>query len=118
MAPKETTATEGGMFAKDKEYGNRIDQEFEVHEPFILWGVKIAPDLVDTRIGKAKKTLLDVSRLDEPDTRFECATLGSAIAAKAEEASEADFPVVVELRKVPSNFGNEALVLQYVRDYS
>lgn len=113
-APNEGT---GGMFGKDKEIGLRIDGEFDLREPFILWDAAVAPELVDTTIGQARKTLLEVSRLDEPDQRLACSTLASAIADKAEQATPGDFPAVVELRKVEGRFGNDALVLQYVRDY-
>lgn len=118
-APKKENEPEpaGGMFDKDKEIGLRIDTEFDLREAFILWDAAVAPELVDTTIGKARKTLLEVSRLDEPDQRLSCSTLASAIADKAEQASVDDFPAVVELRKVAGRFGNEALVLQYIRDY-
>lgn len=118
MAPKEKAGPGQGMFGKDKEIGNRIDGAFDLGEPFILWDAAVSPDLVDTEIGKARKTLLDVSRLDAPDERFACVSLASAIADKAELATSADFPAVVELRKVKGRFGdNLALVIQYVRDY-
>lgn len=106
-----------GMFETDKEIGLRVDTEFELREEFILYDAEIAGDLVDTKIGKARKTILTVARLDEPDVRFETTTLASAIADKAQDATPDDFPVVVELRKVASSFGNDALVLQYKRDY-
>lgn len=113
----EPPADEGGMFGKDKEIGLRIDTEFDLREAFILWDAAVAPELVETSIGKARKTLLEVSRIDEPDQRLSCSTLGSAIADKAEQATSDDFPAIVELRKVAGRFGNEALVLQYIRDY-
>jgi len=106
-----------GMFDKDKEIGNRIDTEFDLREDFILWAVEIAPDKVSTKIGDATKTILTVSRIDEPDVQFDCTTLGSAIADKAAQQTADDFPVVVQLRKVAGRFGSEALVLQYVRDW-
>jgi hypothetical protein len=106
-----------GMFDKDKEIGNRIDTEFEIREDFILWAAEVSPDLITTEIGDARKTLMEVSRLDEPDIHFEVTSLASAIADKAELADPSDFPAVVQLRKVASRFGNEALVLQFVRSY-
>ena len=119
MAPKtEPEAKPEGMFGKDKEIGNRIDGAFDLGEPFIIWDAAVAPDKVQTEIGPARKTLLDVSRLDSPDERFACVSLASAIADKAELATPKDFPAVVELRKVKGRFGdNLALVIQYVRDY-
>jgi hypothetical protein len=115
QTPEESS---GGMFDKDKEIGNRIDGAFELGEPFILWDAAVAPELVKTDIGDARKTLLEVSRLDSPDEHFACVTLASAIADKAALAVPADFPAVVELRRVKGRFGdNLALVIQYVRDY-
>lgn len=106
-----------GMFDKDKEVGNRIDTEFDLREKFILWGARVASEKVATKIGPATKTIMEVSRLSEPDLHLEVTSLGSAIASKAEEADESDFPCVVELRKVASKFGNDALVLQFVGPY-
>lgn len=120
MAPSKAQEppAQGGMFGKDKEIGNRIDGQYEIGEPFILFDAAVAPDLVDTAIGKARKTLLETAALGSPDERVACVTLASAIADKAELAEPSDFPAVVELRKVPSTKGNqEALVLQYVRDF-
>lgn len=114
--PKDKPA-EGGMFGKDKEIGLRIDGEFDLREDFILWDASVAPELVETQLGQTRKTILEVSRMDEPDIRISCSTLASAIADKAEQATPADFPAVVQLRKVEGRFGNDALVLQYVRDY-
>ncbi len=107
----------GGMFAKDKEIGNRVDAEFDLGEHFILWSAVVQAEKVDTEIGKASKTVLEVSRPESPDMRFECTTLASAIADKAAEAMTDDFPCVVELRKVESKYGNDALVLQWVSDW-
>lgn len=107
----------GGMFGKDKEIGNRIDSEFELREPFILWGVTIPDKMVDTKIGPAAKCVLDVSRTETPDQHFEVATLASAIVNKAKEATPDDFPAVVELRRVQGRFQSDTLVLQFVRAY-
>lgn len=106
-----------GMFAKDKEIGNNIQNVFKFGDMFILWNVADGGE-VATTLGPAKKTLLTVSKLDDPANQFECATLASAIASKAAEADPDDFPCVVQLLKVPSNFGNDAVVLQWVKDYS
>jgi len=72
---------------------------------------------IATSIGDARKTRMQVSRLDSPDVVFEVATLASAIADKAEEASADDFPCVVQLRRVAGRFKSDALVLQWVRPY-
>src|SRR5438876_12398402 len=107
----------GGMFSKDKEIGNRIDTEFDLREDFVLWDASVDKETVETKIGKARKTRLKVSRLDAPENVFECTSLASAIADKAAEAQGEEFPCVVQLRRVAGRFGNEALVLQYVREY-
>jgi hypothetical protein len=108
------------MFDKDKEIGNRVDTEFDLKEDFIIWSAEVAPGFVSTKLGEARKTIMDVSRMDDPDIRFEVTTLASAIADKAEQVGEDDFPCVVQLRKVAGRYskGEEtALVLQYVRPW-
>jgi hypothetical protein len=122
MSPEKKTDTPAeqepeGMFGTDKKYGFRVDAAFEIGEHFILFDASVDPEKVPTEIGYAKKTNLEVARLDEPDARFACTTLASAIAEKAEKATPADFPAVVQLLRVPSRFKNEALVIQYVRPY-
>ncbi len=107
-----------GMFDKDKEIGRRIDHEFELGAEFIVWDAKIDTEEVSTSIGNARKTRLLVSTLRDPRTMFEAATLGSAIADKVAEATPLDFPAVVKLLKVPSSKSqNDALVIQFVREY-
>jgi hypothetical protein len=120
MSPEKKTNTPAepeGMFGLDKLYGFRIDTAFAIGEDFILYDAAVDPEKVPTEVGFAKKTNLEVARLDDPDTRFACTTLASAIAEKAEKATPADFPAVVQLRRVPSNFDNDALVIQYVRPF-
>jgi hypothetical protein len=106
-----------GMFAKDKELGRTLDSVFEMRDEFILWGARVEPGPI-TDIGPSEKTVLEVSRLDHPDEKFEVNTLASAIAAKAKEATAGDFPCVVQLLKVESKtYGGKATVLQYVKDW-
>lgn len=106
-----------GMFDKDKEIGRQLHTVFNFGDEFILFGVKDGGE-VRTEIGDAKKTVLEVARKDDPQERFEVSTLASAIAAKAAEAEASDFPAVVQLLKVPSNFGGTAVVLQFVRPFN
>lgn len=110
------------MFDKDKEIGADILEEFGLRSPFILWDARMADELVETRLGKARKSILVCSQLaaqGEAD-RQEYTTLASAIADKVEQKSDGDLPAIVELRKVESraNPGQDALVLQFVRPLS
>lgn len=103
-----------GMFDKDKAFGVEVGSVFGLREPFLLWGAAVDPEPVATAIGNARKTRLIVSTLEQPQLHREVTTLASAIADKAVEAGPADFPCKVELRKVASSFGGDALVLQWL----
>jgi hypothetical protein len=107
-----------GMFDKDKSFGVDVTSVFALGTPFLLWGAEVLPERIDTALGTgdkgAQKTRLIVSSLDDPALHREVTTLASAIADKASEASPDDFPCKVELRKVGSSFGGEALVLQWL----
>jgi hypothetical protein len=102
------------MFDKDKSFGVDVASVFPLGVPFLLWGAEVLPETVPTALGEARKTRLIVSTLEAPDNRREVTTLASAIADKAAEAAPDDFPCKVELRKVASSFGGEALVLQWL----
>lgn len=107
-----------GMFDKDKEYGNRLDEEFNLREKFILWDAVITGDTISTSMGDAEVVRLTVSRMETPDDKYDCTTVASSIVDKARDAGDDDFPAVVELRKVESKkFKTQALVLQFVREY-
>lgn len=106
-----------GMFDKDKEIGLILTNEFQQGEEFVLHGVSVDAEPVQTSIGPARKTRLMVERLDGNHREYEVTTLGSAIADKAEQAEPSDFPAVVKWLQVKSNFGNDATVLQFVRPY-
>lgn len=117
MTEKKAPAEPEGMFGTDKLYGFRIDSAFEIGEQFVLFDAAVDPEKVQTEIGMARKTNLEVARLEQPELHFAVTTLASAIADKADRATKADFPAVVQLLKVPSRFKNEALVIQYVRPF-
>jgi hypothetical protein len=106
------------MFDKDKSFGVDVTSVFALGTPFLLWGAKVLPERIDTALGTgekgARKTVLVVSTLADPALHREVTTLASAIADKADDAGPEDFPCKVELRKVGSSFGGEALVLQWL----
>ena len=107
-----------GMFDKDRMYGGeRLDRWADFGDSFILWGVEVLPDPVPTSVGDATKTLLEVSTLDNPENKTTVGTLASAIATKAREAEESDFPAVVKLEKVPGGYGSDATVISFVEQY-
>jgi len=108
-----------GMFDKDRLYGGeRLDKWCEPGDRFILWGVEIVDEPVPTSVGNAIKTLLKVSTLDAPENQTIVGTLASAIAEKAKDAEESDFPAVVEFQKVHSQeYNTEAAVIQFVEPY-
>ena len=112
-----------GMFDKDKEIGNQLDQAIELGQQFILLSVEVEAKPIKTDIGDATKTRLKVCKLAADGQTplgvpFEVSTLASAIADKAKEASPEDFPCIVELRRVATKRGNPALVTQWISAYT
>lgn len=121
-APSRSPTSKGkmnmGMFDKDKEFGNRLDQEFEENAAFILWNAWLPGKTITTNVGDAEVCTMQVSRMDNPADDFEVTTVASAVVEKVKEAEEGDFPAVVKWRRVPSRFKNQkALVLQFVKAY-
>lgn len=111
-----------GMFDKDKEIGQIMEQVFQEREEFVLWAATVAPDPVPTEIGDAEKTVLSVSRLSaegrQVGERFDVNTLASAVAGKAKDAEPDDFPAVVTWLRVHSKaYNTQATVLSFVREY-
>lgn len=111
-----------GMFDKDKEIGNQVTSAFQLGEQFVLLGVTQDKDKVATAFGDATKTRMKVCKLAADGKSlhgqpFEVTTLGGAIADKAALATADDFPCVVELRRVATNKGNPATVLQFVGSF-
>jgi hypothetical protein len=108
-------ADKKGAWTNDRKFGLRLDQTFELNEPFVVLGGKVSPDPIETDIGPAVHTKLVVQRMDEKGHAtgriFEVGTLASAIAGKIEDSTPADFPAIVVLQKVPTKKGNDALVL-------
>lgn len=107
-----------GMFDKDKVFGVRLDQEFRLGEHFILRGVNLTGETIDTNFGPAEVVRLTVSKLSKPDYQYECQTVASAIVDKAREAEDGDFPAVVSLIRVKTKNSANALVLQFIAPYA
>lgn len=104
-----------GMFDKDKEVGRQLTSEFKEGEKFILYAVDVDPEAVKTDLGMADKTSMEVARLNDRGERFEVNSLGSAIASKAKEADDSDFPAIVCWLVVDSKkWGTKATVLQFI----
>lgn len=108
-----------GMFDKDREIGLPLTTAFNFGQDLVLWDA-IDGGKVKTEINaEARKTRLIVSEVGKDRIEaFEVSTLSSAIADKAamRTAEGSEFPAVVRLLKVPSNKGNDATVLQFVRE--
>jgi hypothetical protein len=105
------------MFDKDKEIGLIVDRFIGLNTEFILWDARIIREDFPTELGPAVQSQLIVSKMDNPNERYETTSLASAIAAKVREADVTDFPAVVQLNKVASKYGNDALVIQFVKPY-
>jgi hypothetical protein len=108
-----------GMFDKDRLYGgDRLDETFQFGDTFILHSVEVLEEPVPTEVGDATKTILTVSKRDNPGEQFKVGTLASAIAEKAREAEASDFPAVVKYHQVTSEkWGTEAAVISLVEPY-
>lgn len=114
-----------GMFDKDKVFApdGRLD---ELYPPgptdsregsqIVLWAVEDKGDF-ETELGTARMTWLTVSDLLFPEAKKVVGTLSSAIAEKVKEAESSDFPAVVKVLKVSSDKGNDAMVLNWLREY-
>lgn len=104
------------MWEKQVEFGGlRLDQIFTESEVFILWGIHAGPT-IKTPLGEPKKTVLEVSRLTEPDVKFEVGTLSGPIAEMCELAVAGDFPVEAFWKKVETE-QSPATVLEAVRPW-
>lgn len=113
-----------GMFDKDKQFApdGRLDEMFPPGKTdsregaeVILWGVEDRGEF-PTEIGTAQMTWLTVSSIPTPDEKKVVGTLAKAIASKAAEADDSDFPCVVKVMKVSTEMA-DALVLQWMGAY-
>lgn len=107
-----------GMFDKDKEIGIILQNWAADGEPFILWNARILREDFPTNLGPAVQAGLSVSKMDNPNDRYDVTTLASAIAAKVREADVTDFPAVVQTAHVESKWGRDALVLSFLKPYN
>lgn len=106
-----------GMFDKDKEIGLIITRYVQPGEEFILWGVRILREDYPTDLGPAVQSELTVSKVSSPGERYATTTLAQAIAAKVREADPGDFPAICSLAHVPTKWGQDALVIQFLKPY-
>lgn len=113
-----------GMFDKDKQFApdGRLDELFPPGETdsregaeLILWGVE-SRGTMPTGVGDAPVTWLTVSNIMTPDEKKVVGTLSQPISDKAAEAEQSDFPCVVKVLKVSTDF-NDALVLNWRGQY-
>lgn len=106
-----------GMFDKDKQYGVRLDSEFAIGEHFVMWGVRIPKDTIETDFGPAERAIMTVSKRTDPDHKYEVQTLASAIVNKCKDATRDDFPAIVKLDRVKGRFRENTLVLQFIAPF-
>jgi hypothetical protein len=113
-----------GMFDKDKQFApdGRLDEMFPPGETdsregaeLILWAVEPKGDF-PTDVGVARMTWLTVSAIPTPDEKKTVGTLSKPIAEKSEEQEKDDFPCIVRVLKVSTDF-NDALVLNWMGKY-
>lgn len=113
-----------GMFEKDKQFApdGRLDEMFPPGETdsregaeLILYGVEDRGDF-PTDVGTARMTWLTVAAIMTPDEKKVVGTLSKPIAEKSAEAEKSDFPCVVQVLKVSTDF-NDALVLNWRGQY-
>jgi len=106
-----------GMFDKDKEIGLIITNFVQIGEEFVIWGGRITHEAFPTSLGPAVQAELDVSKLRSPGERYKVTTLASAITSKVREASSDDFPAIVQLDRVATKWGKDALVMRYLKPF-
>lgn len=114
-----TALPTGGLWGRQQMYGGlRLDQEFEQKQEFILWGLSSPGEVELEDDQTADKTILEVSRLNEPDVKFEVGTLSKAINEMVEHVSDGDLPAVVYWEEVETKRKMQpAKVLTAVRLY-
>lgn len=125
VAPPEDNGAEApkGAFAKDKQFGNRLDQAFALREPFLLLGWKEG-ETIDTKFGAAVSVKLLVQRLDADSGQpkgspFPCVTVATAVVEKVKALTSEELkagPVVcVDVVRSKARDTN-AFVLQWLRN--
>lgn len=112
-----------GFFAKDEDYGLRMDEHFEQGEQWLALSCEQDKPFVDKTGKSIQRTAFKARKLD-PDTLkpyglpVTVKTLSQPIYQNAGEASEGDFPCVVCWDRVEvKQYGNEATILRKVSDW-
>lgn len=113
----DTSLPTGGLWNRQQMYGGlRMDSEFEQKEEFILWDMRAAGEVDLDDDQKAEKTILTVSRVKEPDEKFEVGTLSKAIGEMPDKITDGDLPAVVYWEEVETKRAMQpAKVLTAVR---
>jgi hypothetical protein len=109
----------GGMWDRQRVFGGlRMQQEFTAQEQFILWGITAGGEVPLDGTDSAPKTVLTVSRMNEPKEKFEVNTLSGPIAEMVTLAQDDDFPVIAYWETVPTKREqSEATVLTALGKY-
>lgn len=121
-----------GMFAKDKQFGRRLDTTVGLNNPFVLLDAYLTGDNIPTVHGDAAVARLSVCRItgEHPDPAtgemvptlsrpLDCYTVASAIVDKIKDAEPDDFPAIVELDRVTSrNYDRDALVVVFLAPHT
>jgi hypothetical protein len=113
-----------GLWARQHLYGGRrLKDEFAQGEEFILWSLERIGDVpIDNGDGGTSmvpKANLTVSKVEEPDDRFEVGTLAGAIVAMCEsDRADGDLPAVVCWTETQTKRGlTPATVLVGIKPY-
>lgn len=116
-------AAPGGAFAKDKKFGNRLDQVMALGEPFLVLGAKEA-EPVETVHGLSDCVTLLVQKLNletgaPTGAPIRANTVASAVVEKAKALTPEELAAgpVCQLQVVKSKGrGTNALVLSWMRN--
>jgi len=109
-----------GMFDKDKVFApdGPMDKWVDEGTEFILWDARVKDEAFEAQEGVIVTMChWDVSPLESPENVATVSTIGSAMAQKAKDNDGSDLPAVVKTARVPSDKGNDAYVLTFVRAY-
>lgn len=114
------TAKGKGFFAKDRNFGKRMDEEFAEGEQFLIHSLSRDEPFIQEGQKPINRTQMLAQRLDpqtmEPDgLPMVVKTLSGPIYENAGEVSDDDFPAVVTWNRVQvKQYNSEATVLTEV----
>lgn len=83
-----------------------FEEHFKVGDRFVLMNLTFS-GTIQTRVGKAERSVLTAVTRDSYPRQIAYSVLGVGFRAMAEQATESDFPVVVEYVRVPLAGGKE-----------